>query len=60
MVFLGPYLQHMEVARLGVKSELQLVAYAIATARWDPSCVYNLHCSSWQCQIFNPLSEARD
>ena len=46
--------------RLGVKSELQLLAYttdtatATATATWDPSR------SLWQCQILNPLSEARD
>ena len=31
-VFLGPHLQHMEVPRLGVESELQVLAYAIATA----------------------------
>ena len=30
--FLGPHLWHMEVPRLGVKSELQLPAYATATA----------------------------
>ena len=36
-VFLGPHLQHMEVPRLGVKSELRLPAYATATAMWDPS-----------------------
>ena len=29
--FLGPYPQHMEVPRLEVKSELQLLAYTIAT-----------------------------
>ena len=39
--FLGPYLQHMEVARLGVESELWLLAYTIATAMWDPSHVRN-------------------
>ena len=31
-VFLGPYLWHMEVPRLGVKSELQLLAYTTVTA----------------------------
>ena len=31
-VFLGPHLQYMEVPRLGVESELQLPAYATATA----------------------------
>ena len=28
--FLGPHLWHMEVSRLGVKTELQLPAYATA------------------------------
>ena len=58
--FLGLHLQHMEVPRLGVKSELQLLVYATATATWDPSCVCDVHHSSRQCQILNPLSEARD
>ena len=34
---LGPHPQHMEVPRLGVESELQLLAYATATATPDPS-----------------------
>ena len=34
--------------------------YATAMATWDPSCVCNLHHSSRQCWIFNPLSEARE
>ena len=34
--FLGPYLRHMEVHRLGVELELQLLTYATATMR-DPS-----------------------
>ena len=50
----------MEVPRLGVRSELQLLAYTTATATPDPSFVCNLHHSSWQHQILNPLSEARD
>ena len=58
--FLGPYLWHMEVPRLGVKSELQLPAYTIATAMQDLSCVYDLHHSPWQCQILNPLNKAKD
>ena len=33
-VFLGPYLWHIEVLRLGIES--------------DPSCIYDLHCSSQQ------------
>ena len=58
--FLGPHLQHMEVPRLGVELELQLPAYAIATATPDPSCICNLRCSLWQCQILNQMSETRD
>ena len=58
--FLGLYLQHMGTSRLGVESELQLPAFATATAMWDWSCVCDLYHSSWQCQILNPLSEARD
>ena len=53
------YLQHMEVPRLGVESELQLLAYATATAIQDPRHVCNLHHSSWQHQIPDPLSKAR-
>ena len=47
----------MQVPRLGVKSELQLPAYTTATATPDPSSVCDLHHSSQQCQILNPLSE---
>ena len=36
-LFLGPLLQHMEVPRLGVESEVQLLAYTTATAMQDPS-----------------------
>ena len=39
---LGPNLRHMEVPRLGVKSELQLPAYATAT-ELDTSLTYDLH-----------------
>ena len=45
---------------LRVKLELQLLAHTTATATQDPSCVCNLHYSSWQHQILNPLSKARD
>ena len=47
------------VSRLGVRSKLQLPAYAMATAMPDPSCVFDLHHSSQQCQILNPLRETR-
>ena len=50
----------MEIPRLGVQSELQLLAYTRDTAMQDPSYISDLHCSSWQQQILNPLSEARD
>ena len=50
----------MEVPRLGVKSELQLLAYTIATAMQDPGQGCDLHHSSRQRQILNPLSEARN
>ena len=46
--FLGPYLQHTEVPRLGVPSELQLPAYT--TAMPDPSRIGDLHHSSQQCR----------
>ena len=58
--FLGLLLQHMEVPRLGVKSELQLLAYTTATATRDMSHICNLYHSSQQCWILNPLSKARD
>ena len=59
-LFLGPHLQHMEVPRLGIKSELQLPDYTTATAMADLSLVCDLHHSSQQHQIPNPPSKARD
>ena len=59
-LFLGPHLQHREVPRLGVQSELQLSAYTTAPAMWDLSHVFDLHHSSWKYQILNPLSKARN
>ena len=56
--FLGPHSWHIEVPRLGVKSELQLPATATATP--DLRCICDLHHSSQQCWILSPLSEARD
>ena len=49
--FLEPQVQHMDVPRLEVESELQLLAYTTATASRDLSQVCDLHHSSWQCQI---------
>ena len=50
----------MKVPRLGVELELQLLAYATATAMRDPSRICDLHHSSPQRGIPDPLSEARD
>ena len=58
--FLGLHPWHMEVSWLGIQSELQVLAYTTTIATQDPSCIYNLHHSSRQCRILNPLSEARD
>ena len=51
---------HMEVPRVRVQSELQLLAYATDTATQDPSEVCDLHHSSQQYWILNPLSDASD
>ena len=50
----------MEVLRLGVKSELQLPAYAKATTILDLNRIPDLHHSSRQRRILNPLGEDRD
>ena len=50
----------MEVPRLRVESEIQLLAYTIATATWDLRHICDLCHSSQQCWILNPLNEARD
>ena len=50
----------MQVPRLGVKSEIQLLACAIVTATPDLSHICDLPHSSQQHQILYPLSEARD
>ena len=55
--FLGLRVWHMEVPRLGVELELQLLAYT--TAMPGLSSVCNLYHSSWQCWILNPLSGAK-
>ena len=58
--FFGPLPRHMEVPRLGVELELQPLAYARATTTLDLSRVCNLHHSSRQCRILNPLIKARN
>ena len=50
-------MQHRWVPRL---SELQLLSYTTATATPDRSLIYDLCRNLRQCQILNPLSEARD
>lgn len=51
---------HLEIPRLGVLLELQLLAYPIGTAMPDPSCICDLHHSSEQSRMLNPLSKARE
>ena len=50
-------MRHMEVPRLGVELELQLLAYTAAIATPVLRFVCSLHHSS---RILNPLSEAWD
>ena len=58
--FSGLHLQHMEFPRLGVELEPQLPASATTTAMRDLIYIFNLHHSSQQCWILNPLIEARN
>lgn len=58
--FLGPHLRRMKVPKLGGKSELQLLACAIATASRDQNHICNLYHSSQKCWILNPLKKAKD
>ena len=59
-LILGLHPEHMEVQRLGAKSELQVKAYTTATTTQDLSHIWDLHYSSQQHCILNPLSRARD
>ena len=56
--FLGPQLWHVEIPRLGIELELQLLAFATDTEMWDraASATYTTR----QCCILNPLSKARN
>ena len=56
--FLGPHPWHMEVPRPGLEWELQLLAYATATATPDQSCVCNLH-SKVPCNTGSPAHRPR-
>ena len=54
-LFLGPFLQHIEVPGLRVELELQLLAYATAATTAVLSCICHLYHSVKQCWILNPL-----
>ena len=54
-----PHLPHMEIPRLGIQLEMQPMAYTTVTAMWDLSHVCDLQHTSRQCQIPDPLSQAR-
>ena len=60
LFFSGPHPQPVDVPRLGVELELQLLAYTTATGTQDPSHIFDLHHSSWQHRILNPLRDTRD
>ena len=57
--FLGLHPQHMEGPRLEVQSKLQLRACTTATATRDPSRVFNLYHSPWQCWILKPTEQGQ-
>lgn len=48
----------VEIPRLGIELELQLLAYPTATAMPNPNHILDLHHSLLQLQILNPLMEA--
>ena len=50
----------MEVPKLGVESDLHLLAYTTATATQDPNHFCNLYHGSQQHRILNLLSKARN
>ena len=60
LFFLWPHLRPMEVPRLGVQSELQLLAYTTATAMQGSSHICNPYYNSRQRQTLYPLIEAGD
>ena len=59
-VFLGLHPQHTEVPRLGVELEVYPLAYTTVTEMPDLSHICDLHYSSWQFQVLNPVSKDRD
>ena len=60
VVFLGLHPQPTEFPRPGVEAEMHMPASTTAAAMPDRSCIFDLHHSSQQGRILNPLSEARD
>ena len=60
-VFLGPHAVHMEVPRLGVELELQLLAYTTvtATAGYKPCLQPTPQLTGNAGSLLNLLSEAR-
>ena len=56
--FLEPHLRHMEIPRVRVELELQLLAYATATP--DASLFCHLHHSSRQPQDLEPTGQGWD
>ena len=56
----GPHSRNMEVPRLGVEWELQLLSDTTAIAIRALSFIRNLYHSSQQCRTPDPLSEAKD
>ena len=59
-LFLQLHLWHMEVPKPGIEWELQLLAHLTARVMPDLILICDLHCSLWQHQILNTLSEATD
>ena len=61
-LFLEPHLQHMEILGLGVKSGLQLKAFAIAIGNTGSKLHLQLRTqlAAVLNPILNPLSQARD
>ena len=60
--FLGPQWRHMEIP--GCMGQIGAAAASLSHSHShtgsEPSHIFNLHSSLWQCWILNPLSEARD
>ena len=59
-LILGPYLRHMEVSRLGSNWSCSCWPTPQPQPRQDPSGIRDLHHSSRQCRILNPLNKVRD